>query len=249
MKSYFRQTSTLTYSYLACLPLFVVYEVLIRISQPDATAVVRLSADIWIQNLLLLFHENTLLLSFIVIAVLGGFIFYRERKKTFVFRPGYFVGMVGESTVWAVVLAVFVSGVTGLLFALSAVEIPANASLLLAEGSAGITRLQMLALSIGAGLYEELVFRVVLVYLLIYAFGYFLEQKHAMILAVVIAAALFSAVHYTGSLGDPFTLSSFVFRMLFGLALNALLVVRGFGITAWTHSMYDVILVVFFWPG
>ena len=248
MKSYFRQTSTLTYSYLASLPLFVVYEVLIRISQPDTTAVVRLSADIWIQNLLLLFHENTLLLSFIVLAVLGGFIIYKERKQTFVFRPGFFAGMVGESTVWAVVLAVLVSGVTGMLFAISAGEMPVQASLLATYGNTGITRLQMLALSIGAGLYEELVFRVVLVYLLIFAFGYIMQQKYAVMLAVVLAAAIFSAVHYTGSLGDPFTLSSFTFRMLFGLALNALLVVRGFGITAWTHSMYDVILVVFFWP-
>ncbi len=249
MKSYLRQTSTLTYSYLACLPLFVIYEVLIRISQPDTTAVVRLSADIWIRNLLLLFHQNTLLLSFIIVAVLGAIIFYKERKKYFVFRPGYFAGMVAESTVWAVFLALLVSGITGFLFAFSASPDGSQVTFMMTEASGGINRLQMLALSIGAGLYEELVFRVVLVYLLVYGFGYFMERKHAMILAVIVAAFLFSAGHYTGSLGDTFTLSSFIFRMLFGLALNALLVIRGFGITAWTHSMYDVILVVFFWPG
>ena len=61
---------------------------------------------------------------------------------------------------------------------------------------------------------------------------------------IVAGALLFSAVHYMGSLGDPFTLSSFTYRFLFGLALNALLIVRGFGITAWTHSLYDVWVIL-----
>ncbi len=237
MNSYLRQTSSLTYSYLICLPLFVVYEVLILISQPDTDAVIRLSADIWIRQLLMLFHENTLLLSVIVLAVLGGIILYRERKKEITYKPRYFGLMVGESIFWAVILAIAVSGLTGMLFSLTAAD---------GLAGSGVTRLQMLALSIGAGLYEELIFRVVIVYALLWLFRLMMEENPAVIAAVLLAAILFSAVHYTGDLGDTFTWSSFVFRMLFGLALNALLLLRGFGITAWTHSMYDVLLVVFF---
>ncbi len=239
MNSYLKQTSTLTYSFLICLPLFVIYEALILISQPETDAVIRLSADIWIRQILFYFHDNTLLLSFIILVVLGGVIFYRERKKEISYHPRFFGLMIAESVVWAVLLAFLVSGFTGMLFSLTA----SSGGL---EG-AGITRLQMLALSIGAGLYEELVFRVIIVYALLWLFKLFVEEKPAVILAVLLAAVLFSAVHYTGSLGDTFTWPSFVFRMLFGLALNALLLIRGFGITAWTHSMYDVLLVLFLW--
>ena len=56
-------------------------------------------------------------------------------------------------------------------------------------------------------------------------------------------ALLFSAVHYIGALGDAFTLPSFMFRFLFGLALNVVFLVRGFGIAAWTHALYDVMIV------
>jgi hypothetical protein len=47
-----------------------------------------------------------------------------------------------------------------------------------------------------------------------------------------------------GSMGDVFTLQSFTFRFLFGMALNALLMLRGFGIAAWTHSLYDVMVIL-----
>ena len=50
-------------------------------------------------------------------------------------------------------------------------------------------------------------------------------------------------MHYIGTLGDAFTLSSFTFRFLFGLALNVVFLVRGFGVAAWTHALYDVMIV------
>ncbi|NBB73510.1 MAG: CPBP family intramembrane metalloprotease, partial [Bacteroidetes bacterium] len=59
-----------------------------------------------------------------------------------------------------------------------------------------------------------------------------------------LGAAIFSAVHYVGPFGDAFTLASFSFRFLFGLALNGLFLWRGFGVAAWTHALYDVMLVV-----
>ncbi|RLB78811.1 MAG: CPBP family intramembrane metalloprotease, partial [Deltaproteobacteria bacterium] len=57
---------------------------------------------------------------------------------------------------------------------------------------------------------------------------------------------LFSLVHYIGTYGDAFTLASFTFRFLFGLALNVLFIVRGFGIAAWTHALYDVMVFTVF---
>jgi Type II CAAX prenyl endopeptidase Rce1-like len=59
-------------------------------------------------------------------------------------------------------------------------------------------------------------------------------------IAATMGAVLFAAFHYIGPFGDPFQLPSFLFRFTAGLALTALYFIRGYGITAYTHSLYDV---------
>jgi hypothetical protein len=57
-------------------------------------------------------------------------------------------------------------------------------------------------------------------------------------------ALIFSIFHYIGPYGDNFRLTSFTFRAVAGVLFSGLYVMRGFGITAWTHAMYDVFLAV-----
>ncbi|MCA1802830.1 MAG: CPBP family intramembrane metalloprotease [Rhodothermaceae bacterium] len=237
LKHYHRTSSSLTYSYLISLPLLFLYEVLITISEPTGGIPVRLGAEIWIKQLMYFFTGNTLLFTIILVVGLGAFIFFKERKREIAWHPRYFAFMVGESVVWALVLALIISNFVGYLFQFQAV-------------GGGVTRLQMLALSIGAGLYEELIFRVILVYGLIKTGELIFPNRRAVVtVSVLFAALVFSGVHYTGSMGDSFEWASFIFRFLFGLALNLLLVIRGFGIAACTHSLYDVILVLFLYDG
>ncbi|MCH8961515.1 MAG: CPBP family intramembrane metalloprotease, partial [Bacteroidetes bacterium] len=130
-----------------------------------------------------------------------------------------------------------VSTVIGVIFAAAPVTL---AAVQMAEQSVWTK----LALSIGAGLYEELLFRVLLVgglYLLLK--NVLSQNTAAYMIAAIVGALLFSAVHYIGALGDAFTVSSFMFRFLFGLALNVVFLVRGFGVAAWTHALYDVMIV------
>jgi hypothetical protein len=47
-----------------------------------------------------------------------------------------------------------------------------------------------------------------------------------------------------GPLGERYRLDSFVFRALAGVAFSALYLTRGFGITAWTHALYDVAVML-----
>jgi Type II CAAX prenyl endopeptidase Rce1-like len=98
-----------------------------------------------------------------------------------------------------------------------------------------------LVVSLGAGLYEELLFRVLLVSGLM-AIGRWLHWHRTanICVAVVVSALVFSGFHYVGPFGDPLTLSSFTFRAIAGLLLSGLYVLRGFGIVAWTHALYDV---------
>lgn len=142
--------------------------------------------------------------------------------------------MIAESAVYAILISFLISGFLSLIFTMA----PGNSL-------ESLSKLQLFALSLGAGLYEELFFRVILVSLLLYIFNTFFASKTASYTwAAVVAALLFSGIHYVGEFGDYFTLSSFLFRFLFGLALNVIYVTRGFGIAAWTHAIYDVIVVM-----
>jgi membrane protease YdiL (CAAX protease family) len=231
---YFSQTKTLTYSYLIALPLLIMYEVFILISQPDADQFVRLSTDIWIKWIFASMGFDTLKFTIALAFILGLVIFFKERSNPVKVRGRFFLYMILESAMYAVIIAMVISGFLGLIFNIAA-----------PEGIGGLTKFQQLALSLGAGLYEELIFRVLLVSGLVVVFGWLGFQggwKNAA--AMILAALIFSAVHYFGTFGDQFTMSSFLFRFLFGLALNGLLIYRGFGIAAWTHSLYDVIVVV-----
>jgi membrane protease YdiL (CAAX protease family) len=108
-----------------------------------------------------------------------------------------------------------------------------------------------IATGIGAGIYEELIFRLVLICLLMLLFQdvFKLDRKNSIILSVLISAALFSAHHHidflSGQLNpaDPFNLTRFVFRTLAGVYFAVLFAIRGFGITAGTHAFYNIITV------
>jgi hypothetical protein len=231
---YFNLTSSLKYSYMVALPLLVIYEVLILVSQPDAENAVRLTADIWFKTIFAYMGVDTLKFTFLIAIVMGVVIYFIEKDKPIAVRPRFFVFMILESTFYAIAVAMLVSGFLGMLFGAVA-----------ADSFGSLTTLQKFTLSLGAGLYEELVFRVLLVGALLYLFkwlGFGNGWKQAA--AMITAAMIFSAVHYTGSMGDVFTLQSFMFRFMFGLALNGLLIFRGFGIAVLTHSIYDVIVVL-----
>ena len=104
---------------------------------------------------------------------------------------------------------------------------------------------------IGAGIYEELVFRLILICILMLLFQDVLRltHKNSIILSVLISAALFSAHHHVDFLSgqlnniDPFNLTRFAFRTIAGIYFAVLFAIRGFGITAGTHAFYNIIAV------
>ncbi len=104
---------------------------------------------------------------------------------------------------------------------------------------------------IGAGIYEELVFRLILIIALMVLFQDILRSGHkiSIILSILISAALFSAYHHIVYLqgqfiqSSPFNWTEFGFRTIAGIYFAVLFVIRGFGITAGTHAFYDIIAV------
>jgi len=105
---------------------------------------------------------------------------------------------------------------------------------------------------VGAGIYEELVFRLILICALMVLFQDLIGMGHqnAIVLSILMSAALFSAHHHIvwvdGRLGRsaPFLWTEFGFRTLAGVYFAILFAVRGFGITAGTHAFYDIIATV-----
>jgi len=230
LRAYHRYTRSATYGVWSALPLFVLYEAMIVAVNTGASAPVRIGAEVWLKELLAMtgVRGGLLLVSIAALAGIAAYVVDRDRRIPL--RGRYFVGLLLESAVYAVVVAILVSNLVAVLFA--AAPPP--------EGDLWT----QLALSVGAGLYEELFFRVLLVGGLALLLRPLFETAAAgYLLAALLGAALFSLAHYVGPLGDPFELPSVTFRFAFGLALNGLFLWRGFGVAAWTHALYDVMVV------
>jgi len=105
---------------------------------------------------------------------------------------------------------------------------------------------------IGAGIYEELIFRLILICLLMLLFQDVLRLTHkkSIVLSILISAALFSAHHHIIFIDGqfvqsaPFNWTEFVFRTIAGIYFAVLFAIRGFGITAGTHAFYDIIATI-----
>ena len=100
----------------------------------------------------------------------------------------------------------------------------------------------------GAGIYEELLFRGFFLGILLLVFRRLFPEnkKLASAAAVILAALLFSGFHYIGSTADVFTWESFAQRTIGGLYFSALFITRGFGLTAASHAIYDIIVGILF---
>jgi hypothetical protein len=99
-------------------------------------------------------------------------------------------------------------------------------------------------LSVGAGIYEELIFRLGLWWLvnIVVADLGKSTEKTAWTVMVALSAIAFSAYHYMGV--EPFAWSTFVFRALAGAYLALVFLLRGFGIAVGSHVLYNLLAIM-----
>ncbi len=109
---------------------------------------------------------------------------------------------------------------------------------------------------LGAGIYEELLFRAMLfpaIAAMLRLVG--TPGRTSWIVAIFVSSLAFSAAHYqldlmignfhlVTSYGDSFEWTSFLFRLGAGLFFSTLLLARGFGITAGAHAFYDILVSI-----
>ena len=99
---------------------------------------------------------------------------------------------------------------------------------------------QGVVLSIGAGIYEEFIFRLLGIAALHFFFVDFLgiQPTIGTVGSIIGCGVLFSLYHYWGS--ESFAMQTFVFRAMAGTYFGAVMLGRGFGVTVGCHMAYDI---------
>ena len=111
-------------------------------------------------------------------------------------------------------------------------------------GGDRVSAFDNLLLSVGAGLYEELVFRLIvisLLYMLLVDIAR-LREVTGVALAVILSSLMFSAHHFHPIGSDAWSTPKFAFFAACGAYLAAVFVLRGFGLAVGCHAFYDIVV-------
>jgi hypothetical protein len=229
------------------LPLLATYEIGLYALGPSAYADLRNGADVWLRSALSEVGVSPLygapcLLLFILLA--WG-LWRRDGRSDD--RLSVWLGMTIESAAYALLLLGLSQGLWLVLL---------RADHLLGQPSHRIAMLQMASQAtpesmwgqivsyLGAGIYEEALFRLLLFAGLVRLFAWSKPQTSlfAVGLAAFASALLFAAAHHIGSSGEPFNAYVLAFRTFAGLYFAWVFQARGFGIAVGAHAGYDVLV-------
>jgi hypothetical protein len=221
------------------LPLLLTYELGVGLLGGEAAAALRTGADAWMRQALaaLGLTDRWLPPLVLVVALLSWQV--TDPERVWRIRPWSFLGMIFESLALALVLIGMSRLVDRAFLRLE------DSRPLLAAGGASLAPLIGF---LGAGVYEETLFRLGLVPLIDRLAR--LLHAHDLLagtLAVTGSSLLFSIAHHAGAPGEVFTWYAFIFRWLAGVFFAWVFLVRGFGIAVGTHAIYDVLVGWFGW--
>lgn len=231
------------------LPLVLVYEIGVTCLgvQPD---LLRNGADSWMRAWML---NAGLPVGWVLPGLLAGGLLLWQLLGSHPWRVSFdtLTGMFGESLLFAIVLILGGQSLNVLFRSHGFETLSVDAA---GGPSAGARALSFL----GAGIYEEMLFRLALIPLVFYLLRMLLiPRKPSIVLAVAASSLIFAGAHYLdpqasfswGALTDAYGRVAadsglwygFTFRLLAGLTFSLLLLVRGFGITVGCHAMYDLL--------
>ncbi|MFQ5845210.1 MAG: type II CAAX prenyl endopeptidase Rce1 family protein [Planctomycetota bacterium] len=220
--TYWRASRHAAVSYVFLIPLLAIYELGVLL---DASALN--GADYMFKSFFQVFGQwGIVIMNLLFLALL--FFSLPQAVKVRRGRPGIYWTMAGEAAAWAAIL-----------FSLALVLRPALLRLSLSP------LLQNIVASAGAGVYEEVVFRFLLLggILLLLRTALGAPGSVAMPVAVGISALLFSEAHHRIG-GEARSAAVFWFRAAMGAGLGALYLARGLGIVAYTHALYNVFVAL-----
>ncbi len=241
-KSEYWQQSRLPWPSLVFLmPMLIAYEIgVLWVGGPRASEI-RSGADVWLRGGLEFIGLGIDWLPPLLVVV-GLLVWQWVERHPWQVSAETLAGMFAESVVFAFLL-LLLGQLQSRLFSMSL--IPRGDTVVAALTPTEAATIARALGYVGAGIYEEVLFRLALLPGLIAV----LRQpswlrKWATPAAVLLTSLLFSAAHHAGPSGEPFDLFRFCFRTLAGGIFAGLFVLRGFGITAGSHALYDILVGV-----
>lgn len=234
---------------LACLifltPLLALYEFGV-LWHGSSEGSIRNGADFWMRTWLQGAGIDAFILPVLVVGVLLAW--HRWGQYPWRISRETLIGMFAESLLFAVCL-LFVAQLQDMAFqcwfpgSVDVRQIGPGERPLLAFGSELGPRLISY---IGAGVYEEVMFRLALlpVVLIGLRLVFRMPKGWSAVMAVFLTSLVFSVAHYVGPAGEAFSLFSFTFRATAGCFFATVYLFRGFGITVGCHALYDILVGV-----
>jgi hypothetical protein len=236
------------------LPLLLVYEAALYLAGPGQPELLRNGADAWLRmGLARLGLRASYWAPALLVAVLVFWSLLRrgDRPRDFL---SVWAGMALESAVYAVGLW-GISRVLGPMLDGLGIKLTAVGDLFgeggprtgesARPGTLTEPALRQVVSFIGAGIYEETLFRLLVFSGLLWIFKLAdFPWILSGLLAAVASALVFSAAHNFGPNGEAFHGYVFLFRTLAGVYFTALYYFRGFGIAVGAHAGYDVLVGV-----
>jgi hypothetical protein len=230
-----RRSDPLT-SLLLVFPLFVVYQIGV-LSMPSTYN----GADLVTSQMLHLLHGNAHVYLLVNVALaFAFFILVLVLRRNNSFDARLFIPVLFESAIYALTMGTLICFVM-----IDFLHIDPKLFIGCATGPAQASPAAKIVLSLGAGVHEELVFRLIMVGGGIWLFtrGFGLRRWLAVTLAFAISSVLFSAAHHIIG-GEPFRVGAFTYRILCGLVFATIFETRGFAVAVYTHALYDIYVLL-----
>jgi hypothetical protein len=222
--------------WLFVLPLLVAYETGVLCLGGEHPEALRNGADHWLRRGLLAMGLRWFWVPPALLLLVFGVWIWRRRQD----RPGDLLGVLSGMSLESVSFAL---GLWALSRALAPLLDQFTVAAALSTGPEAGWR-QILPY-VGAGIYEETLFRLGL-YTILFGLFRVLDAPPwvAGLTAALVSAVLFSAAHHLGPFGQAYSNSVFLFRLIAGLYFAALFQWRGFGIAVGTHACYNVMVSI-----
>lgn len=187
-------------------------------------------ADLVTRAVYALAGSRAVYLVLYALVAIGFLVWIRQTRRWGTLRLELAGPVILEAALYALTLGAAVSLIVDRLFGL------------------GLTAPSVIS-AIGAGVHEELVFRLALIAGLVALAhhvdprsGHGFGRRLAVALAIALSSLAFAAAHHLGPLGEPWTAHAFAFRAVAGAAFAAIFWFRSLAHAVYAHVLYDILV-------
>jgi CAAX prenyl protease-like protein len=179
-------------------------------------------ADLVTRTLYAAAGSRTVYLAIYAVIAVGFLVWIRHTRRWGSLRLPLAAPVILEAALYALTLGALVSLVVDRLLGL------------------GLTAPQVIS-ALGAGVHEELVFRLALIAALV-AVARPVGDRLAVAIAIAVSSLVFAAAHHAGAHGEPWTAHAFAFRAVAGAAFGAIFWFRSLAHAVYAHVLYDILV-------